>query len=478
MNDNELIETKIVDNIPTINARNKEVDVPDKVPFSYDLLGRAKYANNLNKIILSYKGGAVLAINGEWGSGKTKFVEMWGKHLQSVGYPVVYYNAWENDISEEPLLSMIKSLKSLSKDGSFDVFVKKAGKFIAGALFGAAKSASGYWGKIVSGAFKGGVEKLEKDCIDSLKSKKDTNSLMKDFKKALIDYLASCDKKIPLIYFVDELDRCNPTFAVKVLERIKHFFEVPNVVFVLSVDKKQLAYSINGYFGSDRIDSTEYLRRFIDIEYSLPKPDYRLFCEHLYDNSGFDIKFEKDANLSIRARSAVTQIAEKFAEFYRLNLRQIEKMFTIARAGIMDMRVSKVEDLTILFFFAYLRLFEIDLYSDIDEYALELQEVIDRLESLIKDRKDGTILREKTFMRTMAYIIVLYMNGLKKAGRYVSPDSLIGDDGKLKVTFRRFDDTIMKESFLVALKDSDSIFNDIEYYKKHISLHERINSYS
>ena len=59
----------------------------------------------------------------------------------------------------------------------------------------------------------------------------------------------------PVIFFVDELDRCNPRYAVAVLERIKHLFEIPNIIFVLAINKKELSNAIQGYYGSSKIDS-------------------------------------------------------------------------------------------------------------------------------------------------------------------------------------------------------------------------------
>lgn len=68
---------------------------------------------------------------------------------------------------------------------------------------------------------------------------------MEEFRKALenlVEFIAQDGK--PLIFIIDELDRCNPRFAVKVLERVKHLFSVPNIVFILSIDKTQLCHSI------------------------------------------------------------------------------------------------------------------------------------------------------------------------------------------------------------------------------------------
>ena len=64
------------------------------------------------------------------------------------------------------------------------------------------------------------------------------------------------------------------------------------MVFVLSIDKKQLCNSIRGYYGSDLINAEEYLKRFIDIEYLLPEPDLDKLCNYLFDVYGFKYFFE------------------------------------------------------------------------------------------------------------------------------------------------------------------------------------------
>lgn len=82
------------------------------------------------------------------------------------------------------------------------------------------------------------------------------------------------------------MDRCNPNYAVSVLERVKHLFDVPNIIFVLAINKTQLCNAIQGYFGSTTMDANEYLKRFIDIEYNLPMNNIDKYCEYLYDEYG------------------------------------------------------------------------------------------------------------------------------------------------------------------------------------------------
>ncbi|UXN12134.1 KAP family P-loop NTPase fold protein [Lactobacillus amylovorus] len=101
------------------------------------------------------------------------------------------------------------------------------------------------------------------------KDKVDLEKLKKEFYDALVE-LAPEDGK--LIVFVDELDRCKPTYAIKVLERIKHYFSVPNITFIFSVDLSQLQNTVKRYYGEE-FDGYHYLDRFFDLVINLPEPN-------------------------------------------------------------------------------------------------------------------------------------------------------------------------------------------------------------
>jgi predicted KAP-like P-loop ATPase len=86
----------------------------------------------------------------------------------------------------------------------------------------------------------------------------DKKQSLSSFKKELKKFIdEECDGK-PLVFIIDELDRCKPDYAVNVLECIKHFFSVEGIVFVLSIDKEQLCNAVKGFYGSDSIDSSSY----------------------------------------------------------------------------------------------------------------------------------------------------------------------------------------------------------------------------
>lgn len=415
---------KTIDNTDTfdLDVRVPEIVIDEENPFLNDKLGRDYDVRTMTKIVEALGNGAVISLNAPWGNGKTTFLKLWKQFLENNGYPVVLYNAWEDDISEEPLFSMIKGLRSLSTDPSgFDKFVEQAGKFIVGGLFGALKAATGFWGTITKETIEGGVSQLEKSCIDSLKSKEDTASLISTFKDALQEYVAStCDKNKPLIYLVDELDRCNPTFAVKVLERIKHLFDIPNIVFVLSVDKEQLCHSINGYFGSEAFDSENYLSRFIDIEYLLPPFDASMYCSHLINHYHFNEMLNKtDCEQLI-------QFTALCCSAFGFGCRQIEKVFSLFTVSLFCVNyqgihsdkkaIIKLYNLNLFFYLSAIKTHNSNLFLEIAKGIIPVQELVDEIEKLHKE--NGNFMTEvfdtdarlvNDYIETISLLLMYYL---------------------------------------------------------------------
>lgn len=440
----------------TVKAKVKEFEINDPTqPFKGDRLGRKEYAEVLTSIVETFVGGAVVALNGAWGTGKTTFLKMWKQHMMNEGFPVIYYNAWEDDICEEPMLSMLRELKELNKEDGLDNVFKTGAKVVTGALAGAFTAAAGVFGEIAKGAVEGGMKQLEDSVYESLKEENARTKLMQDFKGSLTDYMTVvCDNGKPLVYMVDELDRCNPNFAVKVLERIKHLFDVPNVVFVLSIDKRQLACSVKGFYGSNEIDADEYLRRFIDVDYYLPKPDAELFCDYLYDYYEYD-SFLKNENRigqdnygyhnniykAKEDKDELLLMSKTIVKHKHLSLRQIERVFAMARIGLCSMPI-KSEFLPKLFFFlSYLKVCESEMFEKIADFSFDLQGIVDALERwvpldvLAQDSQEQLL-----FHNLMAITLSCYAEGYYKfmsatRGRIIK----LFDDNTLTVDFSKFD---------------------------------------
>ncbi|MDX4069155.1 KAP family P-loop NTPase fold protein [Aliarcobacter skirrowii] len=250
-----------------------------------DVLERRDIAKLYAKFIKNLDGHHVIALDAPWGSGKSTLIEYMSEDFTTNKDVFVQYNAWENDYTEEPLISLMSDIFTAFKDkkyigidkmknqiSSITKIGKKGGSaFIKGtsrALLG--ESASNDLNDVIKETMKIFIEDnantLFKDIDESKKSRK-------KFKEELIKYTNSILKeksKDKLIIIIDELDRCRPTFAIELLENIKHLFDIEKIIFFISVDCKQLAESIKAIYGSG-FDADTYLHRFFDFELHLKK---------------------------------------------------------------------------------------------------------------------------------------------------------------------------------------------------------------
>ncbi len=99
--------------------KHAEIPIPEEDPFEYDKLDRAKYVKNIARLIQSAAEPFVLSVNAQWGDGKTTFIKMLSQHLKNEGHPCIYFNAWENDFADDPLICFINEIDSYIDDVAF-----------------------------------------------------------------------------------------------------------------------------------------------------------------------------------------------------------------------------------------------------------------------------------------------------------------------------------------------------------------------
>lgn len=307
--------------------KNDTFEIPDDNPFCNDKLNREVIADNLEKIIETTTGSLVLSIDSCWGNGKTTFIQMWTKKLRkSNKYKTLYFNAWENDESNDPLLALLGEFEELltndkDKENIIKSIMQYGKPLLKRSIPTAIKMLTG--GILSCDIFNIG-DKAESNLVElagklgeiELKEYKKEKELKKEFKEALINYQSHEGKKI--IFFIDELDRCRPTFAVETLERIKHLFNIDQYIFVLSLDKRQLSHSVEMLYGQ-KIDADGYLRRFFDLEFILPEPNRDTYTEYLLstyqltNSNKSTVFFERFLKSTIKS--------------FDLSLRDIDKLF-------------------------------------------------------------------------------------------------------------------------------------------------------
>lgn len=273
---------------------------------------------------------------------------MWEQNLKNSQVPTIYFNAWENDFSEDALVSLIgeisSALSELSKTGDESKAKKyfEKARSVSTALLKrsvpvATKMATAGMldlGELTEQSLSDFAESLAKEQIEQYEKSKKS---LRAFRKALTEFAASItnenDPK-PLVFIIDELDRCRPNYSIEVLEKAKHFFNVENIVFVLGADKIQLGSSIRAIYGSG-LNVNGYLRRFIDFDYLLPPPDKGRFVKALFQKYSFSEYFsQKDGRgVQYEHEHALTMFEELF-DVLRLTLREQEHCCSLLNLAI------------------------------------------------------------------------------------------------------------------------------------------------
>lgn len=313
----------------------KEIEIIEGNPFQNDKLNRKENAEILTEFVCSSSDPMVVCIDAPWGQGKTTFLRMWEQHLKNSHVPTLYFNAWENDFTDDAFVSLIgemgsaiEALTNVGNEGTAKDYYQKAKKVGLGlvkrSIPVATKVATAGvldLDKMTEQALSSFAESVANDQIEKYENAK---KALGAFREHLADFAnnISSENNKPLVFIIDELDRCRPTFSIEILEKAKHFFNVPNIIFVLGADKEQLGHSIKAVYGRD-INVNGYLRRFIDFDYLLPTPEKGQFIKALFEKYSFNEYFSTKRADSTRyeGEQALTIFTELF-EIYQLTLRE------------------------------------------------------------------------------------------------------------------------------------------------------------
>lgn len=299
-----------------------------------DTLKREKLLSNFVLQLSKAQGPLVISLDAPWGSGKTFFVKqakmiiekngiddgLWKRisvnwsdeeasHVQDL-IPV-YYDAWENDNETDPILSILYSIAenetvrgrvSIPKKVNWKKHLSNAFFFSVKAGFGPFAAEGAQFLKKTKDSWRGSA--LLTKYENQRKANQDLQVTITGFFTAICESYCQAfgnDKKIAeelernkIVVFIDELDRCRPDFAVRLLERIKHYANDDHVIFVMSTNLNELQYMIKNVYG-DGFDAARYLDRFFDIHMMLPAVQDSVFFRV------FGISGQDDAVIALRS---------------------------------------------------------------------------------------------------------------------------------------------------------------------------------
>ena len=234
-----------------------------------DRLGRGPFIELLSNIITQKTDaheGISFAIDGKWGCGKSWILKELEQKLESRNYFVIHYNYWENEYYEEPLVALlsvivdklnliapkIQGKRIQQKLKITAIFLAKSANIIA-------KSNIGVDFNELSKAGKEAINEEQKKFLDK---KFDSNHLIKKTLETVRDYLLQLKSVLTtsgftdIVIIVDELDRCLPEYAIKVMQRLHHIcFDTVSdkytFIQLAAINKSELLGSIAKTFGRE-----------------------------------------------------------------------------------------------------------------------------------------------------------------------------------------------------------------------------------
>ena len=277
--------------------------VKNNYPFEGDIFKRENLIKSIVRLAERLDETMVMGVNAPWGLGKTILISRLQayinlEHKEALG--IIRYDAFRNDFVSDVFVSFTSAIAAYFDE---EMKVRETNPTVSSKIKKARETVLRTGGKIckvvIKNALVGGIKHstagfvdlpeimdgietvIEKSAADMAqiavddlskiikerfeKSNQDIG-LVTTFAGKLENAIKETGKK-RIIFVVDELDRCNPSFSVEVLEKIKHFFPCKNILFILVYNKKQLENSVKHIYGVDRPDV--YLQRFINIEVAL-----------------------------------------------------------------------------------------------------------------------------------------------------------------------------------------------------------------
>ena len=294
------------------------IDRPLNGDSEKDLFDIDGYQRALVEFIRGAEAPLTIALQGEWGSGKTSLMNVLKAELthDNVPYYAIEVNTWHYSMLCTPDQAIVGILRSiLEQMGKKKPSIIQSFKAISGklAVFAATASAN-VLGQLVA------VPEVGSSILEAYKSCKSggnslalndifpassiVEELKTDIKKAIDEIFSavSNDKNDPrgFLFFIDDLDRIDPPVAVKILELLKNIFDLPRCIFVLAIDYDVVVKGLKPKFGELTAKNEREFRSFFDkiiqLPFSMPVASYKIdnFLTQKLADIGFLDSSDKD----------------------------------------------------------------------------------------------------------------------------------------------------------------------------------------
>ena len=259
------------------------IDVPRKHT-QEDLFGIQVYQDALIEYIRLTDTPITIALQGEWGSGKTSLMNLLRYNLcevEGAPYYPIWINTWQYSLMKTPSQAIISILEGIiNQIGALNPSSQKweDSKRKIGGLF---KKMAVVGTKVAAGAVG-----IDKDYVDEFfdgdagAASSDIMQLKEEISKLIADALSKDSTKQGFTFYIDDLDRIDPPVAVEILELLKNIFDLEKCVFVLAIDYDVVIKGLKPKFG-ELTDANErefrsFFDKIIQLPFSMPVASYNV----------------------------------------------------------------------------------------------------------------------------------------------------------------------------------------------------------
>lgn len=249
---------------------------------SEDQLKINKYADALVQFILNSDTPITIGLQGEWGTGKTSMMNLLRESLADKNVATSWVNTWEysmfrgvKETTPAVMNGLLTTLQESCGDqwtikNETDKKMKKIGRFFGNLVNQVSVNQLGLDIKDAADAVKGGEDHLDRAAIAQIKS-----DIEEVIEKLIVDTRNPYQR---VVFFVDDLDRINPSDAVEVLESLKNIFDLNHCIFVLAIDYEVVVKGLESKFGPKTDDNEREFRSFFDkiiqVPFTMPVGSY------------------------------------------------------------------------------------------------------------------------------------------------------------------------------------------------------------
>lgn len=239
-------------------------------------LGLKEYAGSLSDFIQQCETPLTIALQGDWGSGKTSLMNIIKASLPADKIKSVWFNTWQYsqfDMQGDLAISLISHfVDEISKDQNNKL------KSMLGRLSKFSKLGKAI---TVAGAGFVGMGEVAKNAVEQFGNGNEFDPAMqikklKDDLEVMVQEKLQKENKERIVVFVDDIDRLLPEKAVELLEVFKLFLDIPSCVYVLACDYHVVSQGLRKKFGvgSDELKGKSFFDKIIQLPFNMPIGQY------------------------------------------------------------------------------------------------------------------------------------------------------------------------------------------------------------